>query len=98
SHLEQLESALHGEAGRVFGTVRVAAFSTSTRGLLGPAARTLADTHPDLALTIVEREPRDSIDLVATGGADLAIVHSWGDVPLAIPGHLVRTRLAVDVA
>src|SRR5690554_1145292 len=46
SHLEQLESALHGEAGRVFGTVRVAAFSTSTRGLLGPAARTLADTHP----------------------------------------------------
>jgi DNA-binding transcriptional LysR family regulator len=96
--LEEIESALHGEAGRVFGTVRVAAFSTATRGLLAPAARTLADTHPDLALVIVEREPWDSIDLVATGGADLAVVHSWGDVPLAIPGHLVRTRLALDIA
>ena len=96
--LEQLESGLHRDAGRVAGGLRVAACSMAMRGLVAPVVRTLLDQHPDLALTVTEREPWDTIDLVASGQQDLGIVHSWGDVPLHVPEHLVGVTIARDVA
>ena len=68
------------------------------RGLVAPVVRDLLDEHPDLALTLTEREPWDTIDLVASGQQDLGIVHSWGDVPLHVPEHLVGVTIARDVA
>ena len=53
---------------------------------------------PTSSLTLSEREPWDTIDLVSSGQADVGVAHSWGDVPLAIPDHLVTTSLADDVA
>lgn len=96
--LEELESGLHRDADRVAGRLRVAAFSTAMRGLVAPVVRDLLDRHPDLALTLAEREPWDTIDLVASGQQDLGIVHRWGDVPLHVPGHLVGGTIAHDVA
>ncbi len=96
--VEELESGLHRDAGRVAGRLRVAAFSTAMRGLVAPVVRDLLDRHPDLALTLAEREPWDTIDLVASGQQDLGIVHSWGDVPLHVPEHLVGVTIAHDVA
>ncbi|MDQ4111611.1 MAG: LysR substrate-binding domain-containing protein, partial [Actinomycetota bacterium] len=52
----------------------------------------------DLALTLSEREPWDTIDLVATGHSEIGVVHSWGDVPLSIPDHLVTTEIHRDIA
>lgn len=98
AHIEQLESGLHREVGSVAGGFRIAAFSTATRGLIAPAVKAVTAEHPQLSLTITEREPWDSIDLVAGGRVDIAVVHSWGDVPLAIPGNLVRTPIAIDLA
>jgi DNA-binding transcriptional LysR family regulator len=60
--------------------------------------RTLLAAHPDLRLVLDEREPWDTIDLVATGQTDLGLAHSWGDVPLAIPDHVVTTPVLHDVA
>jgi DNA-binding transcriptional LysR family regulator len=68
------------------------------RGLVAPVVRALRDRHPDLTLSLAEREPWDTIDLVASGQTDLGVVHSWGDVSLAIPDHLVTTPVARDVA
>lgn len=96
--LEELESGLHRDADRVAGRLRVAAFSTAMRGLVAPVVRDLLDRHPDLALTLAEREPWDTIDLVASGQQDLGIVHRWGDVPLHVPEHLVGVTIAHDVA
>lgn len=96
--LEELESGLHRDADRVAGRLRVAAFSTAMRGLVAPVVRDLLDRHPDLALTLSEREPWDTIDLVASGQQDLGIVHRWGDVPLHVPEHLVGVTIAHDVA
>lgn len=96
--LEEIESGLHRQAGAVAGHLRVAAFSTAMRGLVAPVVRNLRDAHPDLTLSLAEREPWDTIDLVASGQVDLGVVHSWGDVPLAIPDHLARTSVARDVA
>lgn len=96
--LEELESGLHRDAGRVAGRLRIAAFSTAMRGLVAPVVRDLLELHPALSLSLTEREPWDTIDLVATGQQDLGIVHSWGDVPLHVPEHLVGVTIARDVA
>lgn len=96
--LEELESGLHRESARVAGRLRVAAFSTAMRGLLAPVVHDLLRAHRDLTVTLTEREPWDTVDLVASGQQDLGIVHSWGDVPLRVPGHLVGVTIARDVA
>lgn len=96
--LESLEAGLHRQAGTVAGSVRLTTFSTAMRGLVAPVARDLLAAHPDLALQLVEREPWDTIELVATGQTDLGVVHSWGDVPLAFPDHVATTALGHDVA
>jgi DNA-binding transcriptional LysR family regulator len=96
--LERIESGLHRTAETVAGRVRLAAFSTSVRGLVAPVLRDLLATYPDLDLTVSEREPWDTVDLVAAGHVDVGLVHSWGDLPLAIPDHLDSTVVAHDIA
>ena len=96
--LERIEAGLHRTAGTVAGHLRLAAFSTAVRGLVAPALRPLLDAHPDLSLTVSEREPWDTVDLVAAGHVDVGLVHSWGDLPLAVPEHLTSTVVAQDVA
>jgi DNA-binding transcriptional LysR family regulator len=96
--LESLESGLHHQSGSVAGHLRLAAFSTAMRGLVAPRVHDLRAAHPDLTLTLSEREPWDTVDLVSSGQADIGVAHSWGDVHLAIPEHLVTTSLADDVA
>lgn len=96
--LEELESGLHQQAETVAGEVRLAVFSTATRGLVAPTLPTVLAAHPALTVALVEREPWDTIDLVARGEADLGLVHSWGDVALQIPDHLTATRVGLDLA
>ncbi|WP_203136420.1 LysR substrate-binding domain-containing protein [Microbacterium sp. JZ31] len=96
--IEHVQAALRRRAGTVAGTVRIAAFSTAMRGLVGPRARGLREAHPELTLALTEREPWDAVDLVASGQADVGIVHTWGDVPIEIPDHVVATSVAHDVA
>jgi DNA-binding transcriptional LysR family regulator len=96
--IEAVESGLHQRAHTVAGRLRVTAFSTAMRGLVAPIARALREAHPDLTLALTEREPWDTIDLVATGQSDLGVVHRWGDVPITIPDHLAATQVASDFA
>src|SRR5664279_2435488 len=96
--LEALESGLHREAGMVAGHLRLLAFSTAMRGLVAPRIGELRAAHPGLTIALTEREPWERVDLVASGQADLGVVHRWGDVPLPIPDHLVATAVGDDVA
>jgi DNA-binding transcriptional LysR family regulator len=96
--LERIEAGLHRQADTIAGHVRLVAFSTAMRGMVAPAVADLMGTHPDLSIGLSEREPWDTIDLVATGQCEIGIVHSWGDVPLAIPDHLTRSSVASDEA
>jgi DNA-binding transcriptional LysR family regulator len=98
SDLESIQSELHQQAGTVAGRLRISAFSTAMRGVVAPCIRDLRRDHPDLVLSLTEREPWDSIDLVASGRADIGVAHSWGDVQLAIPDHLATTAMPDDVA
>lgn len=96
--LEEIESGLHRRAGTVTGTIRLVAFATALRGLVAPSLPALLREHPELQVRLLERDPWEAVELVATGQSDVGIVHSWGDVPLAIPDHLVVHSLVHDVA
>lgn len=96
--LEEVEAGLHRRAGTVAGHLRLTAFSTAMRGLVAPLVRDLQDAYPGLTVSLTEREPWDTVELVATGQSDLGVVHRWGDLSLAIPDHLEATLVAHDVA
>ena len=78
--------------------VRLAAFSTAMRGLIAPALPPVLAANPGLRVSLTEREPWDATDLVASGQADLAVAHNWGDLPLPVPAHVTSTTLARDLA
>jgi DNA-binding transcriptional LysR family regulator len=96
--LEELQSGLHQQAGTVAGHIRLTAFSTAVRGLIAPALPPVLRAHPALRVPLAERDPADAITLVATGQADLGVVHNYGDILLPVPAHLARVPLARDVA
>jgi DNA-binding transcriptional LysR family regulator len=96
--LERIEAGLHRQAETVAGHLRVVAFSTAMRGMVAPVVADLLARHPELSIALSEREPWDTIDVVASGQCEIGLVHGWGDVPLAIPDHLDRTTVAFDVA
>ncbi len=96
--LERLETDLHAQAGEVSGDLALVGFSTAIRGLVGPVAAALMEAHPGLRIRMRETEPWDAVDEVSTGQADVAVVHRWGDVPIAIPEHLDRTTVHRDEA
>jgi DNA-binding transcriptional LysR family regulator len=54
--------------------------------------------HPGLRIRLREVEPWQAVDEVSAGQADVAVVHRWGDVPIAIPDHLDRATVHRDEA
>lgn len=96
--LERLETDLHAQAGEVAGDLALVGFSTAIRGLVGPVAAALMQSHPGLRIRLREVEPWDAVDEVSAGQADVAVVHRWGDVPIAIPDHLERATVHRDEA
>ena len=96
--LEVLEAGLHRRAGTVTGTIRLVAFATAMRGLITVALPRLVDRHPGLDVHLLERDPWEAIDLVATGQSDVGVVHSWGEVPLHVPDHVTRAAIGRDQA
>lgn len=98
TELESIEADLHRTTGAVAGHLRMAAFSTAMRGLIAPMLPAVLAAHLDLRVSLTEREPWETIDLVAAGHFELGIVHRWGDVPVDIPEHVVAVVVAHDVA
>ena len=95
--LERLEHLGSAEADPA-APLRIASFSTATRGLLGPVLTSLrtADGLPLASVTSVD--PTVAMDLVATGAADLAVVHNWNSVPLVAPAHVTTAHVCWDEA
>ena len=98
AHMERLESRLHGASGETTGTVRLATFATAYRGIVVGAIGRLRDVAPGVVLRPDEIDPWDAVDAVAAGTHDLALVHNWEPLPLAIPDHLEVRDLGRDRA
>ncbi|MGX9899199.1 LysR family transcriptional regulator [Arthrobacter sp. SA17] len=98
SELEELQSTLLSDPGKPYGRLKVVAFSTACRGLVGPVLGMLASSGRDLDVSVLAEDPREAVARVAGGEADLGIVHDWNSVPLVIPEHLVLEWLCEDIA
>lgn len=94
--LERIESVAAGGTPRA--PLRIASFSTATRGLVGPVLRELRDTDGATLATVTSVDPVDAMEMVATGAADLAVVHNWNSVPLIAPAQVVTEHLCFDEA
>ncbi|NQD87956.1 LysR family transcriptional regulator [Paenarthrobacter sp. CM16] len=96
--LEELQATLLADPAKPSGLLRLVAFSTACRGLVGPMLGRMAATHPSVKVTVLAEDPREAVQRVATGEAELAVVHNWNSVPLVIPENLVHEDLCVDQA
>lgn len=93
--IERLEAL--ASAPRQTAPVRVASFSTATRGLLAPLLGD-GDHRLDVPMTVISVDPFDAMDAVADGRADLAVVHNWNSVPLVAPAHVETEHVCWDEA
>lgn len=119
--LEELQATLLADPAKPSGVLRLVAFSTACRGLVGPMLRRLdgsgseasaaGDSVPSgsglvgsglvgsgLEIRVVAEDPREAVQRVATGEADLGVVHNWHSVPLVIPENMVHEDLCLDTA
>src|ERR1700761_4191752 len=84
------------------GIVRVASCAPAARQVLLPVARTLAARHPQVTLHIHEHEPAEAFELLASDGADLALVYDYNLAPADFGRELAirplgRTRWSLGV-
>ncbi|MEW1821534.1 LysR family transcriptional regulator [Arthrobacter sp. NPDC080031] len=112
--LEELQATLLADPAKPSGVLRLVGFSTACRGLVGPmlgklgaagavapASSAAASSRLDgsgLEIRVVAEDPREAVQRVATGEADLGVVHNWHSVPLVIPENMVHEDLCLDTA
>lgn len=96
--LEELQATLLADPAKPSGLLRLVAFSTACRGLVGPMLGRIAAAHPALGITVLAEDPREAVQRIASGEAELAVVHNWNSVPLVIPENLVHEDLCIDQA
>src|SRR5215207_5365515 len=94
--LERLESLVG--ASRPAAPLRIASFSTATRGLVAPVLQQLRSSDAAPHVTVTSVDPVDAMEMVSTGVVDLAVVHNWNSVPLVAPAHVATERLCHDEA
>lgn len=97
SHVERVEAEVARRRGCVAGPLAVAAFATAARGLLPGVLGALRARHPELAVSVAEREPHEAIPDLVRGTLDIAVVQDWVEAPLALPEGLSRRDLLADV-
>lgn len=100
--LEELQATLLADPARPSGVLRLVAFSTACRGLVGPMlgklGRVSGDGDSGLDIRVLAEDPREAVQRVASGEADLGVVHNWNSVPLLIPGNMIHEKLCTDTA
>jgi DNA-binding transcriptional LysR family regulator len=111
--LEELQATLLADPTKPSGVLRLVGFSTACRGLVGPMLRKLGADQAaaaasasgssalggsGLEIRVVADDPREAVQRVATGEADLGVVHNWHSVPLVIPENMVHEDLCLDTA
>ncbi|WP_246258349.1 LysR family transcriptional regulator [Amycolatopsis anabasis] len=89
------ETSLAAIAGRRAGRVRLVVFPSGSATLVPPAAAEVRRRHPEIALSLTEAEPPESIDLVRAGECDIALAFDYPDTAEETNG-LLRLPLLSD--
>jgi molybdate transport repressor ModE-like protein len=83
-------------AGLRSGRVRVAAFPSGSATLFPVAARSLTDSYPGVQVSLVEAEPPEALELLRTGGVDLALIFGYPEAVSVAGGELEFEPLLED--
>lgn len=78
------------------GELALATFPTAGASVVADAIELLRERHPDLDLRLVDSEPEESVELLAAGTIDAAVVYDYPYVPPVERPGLTRTRLLDD--
>jgi DNA-binding transcriptional LysR family regulator len=95
--VERAETELEERRGLPVGRLTIAAFASAARGLLPGVLADLAKRHPALDTRMSEIDPHLSVDLVAKGAVDVAIVHDWDIAPLPTPPGVEQAVIGDDL-
>lgn len=80
----------------VVGTYRVAAFPSAARTFVADAWRGILERGDGIQLHLTTPEPEEALAALSAGENDLAVIHSYSNVPRDIPPGLVAAPLAVE--
>jgi DNA-binding transcriptional LysR family regulator len=78
------------------GLYRIAAFPSAMRTIVADAWRTATDAVSGIQLRAIEREPEGALAALAAGEVDLAVVHSYSNVPADILEGSKLTRIGTE--
>ncbi|MEV6024269.1 LysR family transcriptional regulator [Streptomyces sp. NPDC052036] len=95
--VERAETELEERRGVPAGRLTVAAFPSAARGLMPGVLADLGRRHPALDARLTEIDPHLSVDLVAKGAVDLAVVHDWDIAPLPAPPRVEQAVIGDDL-
>ena len=96
SHLSAAEQELAAIAGLRAGSLRLGTFASAGATLVVPAISAFHARHPDVKLSLIEADPRESISLIRAGELDLAVVHDYPALSAPVDEHLEQTHLLED--
>ncbi len=94
--LDALENQLAHYREKPAGSVRLAVFPSAGHDLIVPMLATMQSTHPQIDVSVLEREPEDALADLAQNETDLAVVCEYSLVPLAIDPSLTSERILTE--
>ena len=80
----------------VYGTVRIAAYSSALEGDVVEVAVGLRESHPELRVELSELEAPETLGLLRTGRVELGIIHDYSLVPRRVP-PMISTEVLCEV-
>ncbi|GAB3864535.1 LysR family transcriptional regulator [Nocardioides maradonensis] len=80
-------------AGRLAGTVRIAAFQSAMIRVVAPAIQALADSHPDIRVEVTEAEVEQSVPALRLQHLDVVVGDEYEDQPRPVHEDLRRMTL-----
>jgi len=96
SHLSAAQQELAAITGLRAGTLRLGTFASAGATLVVPAISAFHGRYPDVKLSLIEADPRESISLVRAGELDLAVIHDYPALSAPLDEHLEQTPLLED--
>ncbi|MCX8007179.1 MAG: LysR family transcriptional regulator [Coriobacteriia bacterium] len=81
AEIERAEARLDAYAQGLRGPLRTCAFPTAARALLVPALARLRAQHPELAVSMVDLEPEQSLPMLKAGELDVVVTYGFDRLP-----------------
>jgi len=78
------------------GTVRVATFASAGATITLQAADRLRESHPGLAVRLIDAEPAPAVAALRRGDVDVAVAYAYQAEPVVAPDGLTVAELLID--